>query len=687
MKRREFLKAATVLGATLAFRLGEARASARAWRERRDLYPEGVASGDPHHDSVLLWTRRPPANGDTSKRLTVEVAEDEHFTRVVATAQANLTEASDWTCRVLAAGLKPAHVYWYRFTDEQGNGSRVGRTITAPADKDTRPIRFAFVSCQDANSGAQNAYRRMIYEDERAADEDRIGFVLHLGDFIYEMVWYPEDRPQGYFDRKIFDVVRYPEGEKISDFHIPVTVGDYRAVYRGYLHDPEIQDARARWPFICIWDNHEYSYLGYQGVQVWGGKVRPAQTRKVAANQAWWEFQPARVKKPSGPSLETFDPPHVTDTPVTEFDAQGLGQERNNLAAIASLQLYRATKWGANVDLFLTDQRSYRSPDATDVPEGDQFFDAHFPYFVPEEVMEILDAGQTYDGGHPPAAIKFAGKDINNSRRDKPAPSMLGATQKQWFLSQLKASRAPWKIWGNSLATLAWRADPQNLPPGSPSWGGAGFASFGIPDWSALSAERGEIFDAIRNAGVTGLTILAGDRHAFWAGLPSRSLPPKPFEQVGLEFVVGAISSPGTIEAAEHGLKKDTPLRGMYLVDKPGSEKPEPTINMLVRHGVRSALEYASSGDLAKARSLSNPDLSPHLSFVDLGAQGYGTVRVTPDTLESEFVCIDRPIARSTSPDGGPLRYRVVHRARLWKRGEHPQLEQRVLEGAPDLSV
>ena len=687
MKRREFLKTASLFGAALAFRVGEAKASARKWSERRDLYPEGVASGDPHPDSVLLWTRRPPVNGDTSKRLTVEIAEDEQFTRVVASAHANLTAASDWTCRVLAAGLKPARVYWYRFTDERGNGSRVGRTITAPDNDDTRPVRFAFVSCQDANTGAQNAYRRMIFEDQRAPESDRLGFVLHLGDFIYEMVWYPEDRKQGYYDRTIYEVVRYVNGEKISDFHIPTVVDDYRAVYRGYLHDPDIQDARARWPFICIWDNHEYSWQGYQGIQVFKGEARPAQTRKVAANQAWWEYQPARVKKPSGPSLETFDPPQVTDTPIVTFDAHGLGQEKNNLAAIASLQAYRATKYGANLDLFITDQRSYRSPDATDVPEGDQFFDKNFPYFIPEEVLEILDAGQTYDGGHPPTTIKFAGKDINNSRRDQPAPSMLGVEQKAWFLSQLKASRAPWKVWGSSLATLAERADPQNLPPGSPSWGGAGYASLGGGDWSTLIAERNEIYDAIRDAGITGLAIVAGDRHAFWAGRPSRSLPPKPFDPVGVEFVVGSISSPGLLESAEHRLPKDAPLRGMYLVDKGGAAKPEPTINMMIRHGVRSALEYASSGDLAKARALSNPDLSPHLSFVDVGGHGYAAVRVAPDVLESEFVCIERPIARSTTPDGGPLRYRVLHRARLWKRGEQPSLEQRVLEGAPDLSV
>jgi alkaline phosphatase D len=264
---------------------------------------------------------------------------------------------------------------------------------------------------------------------------------------------------------------------------------------------------------------------------------------------------------------------------------------------------------------------------------------------------------------------------------------MLGAEQKAWFLSRLRASRAPWKIWGSSLATLSSRADPQNLPPGSPSWGGGGFASLGGGDWSERITERGEIFDMVRDAGITGFAIVAGDRHAFWAGLPSKSLPPKPFEPVGVEFVTGSISSPGLIESAEHRLKQDVPLRGMYLADRPGASKPEPTLNMLVRHGVRSALEYASSGDLVKARALSNPDLSPHLAFVDLGGHGYATVRVTPDALETEFVCVQRPIARSTAPDGGPLQYRVLHRARLWKHGELPKLEQQVLEGAPNLSL
>ena len=46
LSRREFIQTAAAIGASLAWG-GPARASRIRWRERRDLYPEGVASGDP----------------------------------------------------------------------------------------------------------------------------------------------------------------------------------------------------------------------------------------------------------------------------------------------------------------------------------------------------------------------------------------------------------------------------------------------------------------------------------------------------------------------------------------------------------------------------------------------------------------------------------------------------------------
>ena len=96
----------------------------------------------------------------------------------------------------------------------------------------------------------------------------------------------------------------------------------------------------------------------------------------------------------------------MVDTPVLAFDQHGLGEERNNLLAIHSLKGYRALRWGRNVELIVTDQRSYRSEDPLGRSEADAFNSSDFPEFVPEEAIEILDAGRTYNGGQPPATIR-----------------------------------------------------------------------------------------------------------------------------------------------------------------------------------------------------------------------------------------------------------------------------------------
>ena len=107
MSRRSFIKTAAAIGASLVW-VGAARSSRVLWQERRDLYPQGVASGDPDPHSVILWTRRPFAQGKR-QILDVEVAEDEAFRRVVAHAMTPVSSVSDWTARVLVGGLKPAH--------------------------------------------------------------------------------------------------------------------------------------------------------------------------------------------------------------------------------------------------------------------------------------------------------------------------------------------------------------------------------------------------------------------------------------------------------------------------------------------------------------------------------------------------------------------------------------------------
>ena len=425
--RRAFIASAAALGATALWARPGSAASRIAWREDRTLYPQGVASGDPDDSSVILWTRR-PFDGRERAVLTVEVARDPEFREVVASAKTPILAAADWTARALVGGLKPATVYWYRFTDETGAGSRIGRTITAPRIDDPRPVRFAFVSCQSVNEGAQNAYRRMIWEDESAPADRKLGFVLHLGDFIYELVEYPDELPHRY-SRTVYDLGRIPDGRKVSDFHVPTNLAGYRHVYRAHIDDPDIQDARAYFPFVCIGDNHEFSWQGWQSFIRYDGVVEPAQPLRVAANQAWWEYIPSRVAKASGAGLEEFGPPQVAVAPITKLDDDGFGDEPNNRTAVGSMTAYRALRYGRNVELILTDFHSYTMAVPTGRPEANDLDSGDTPFMVPESWVEILDAGRDYAGGKPPATIAVGDKAVPNFRKDEPPFTVLGREQ------------------------------------------------------------------------------------------------------------------------------------------------------------------------------------------------------------------------------------------------------------------
>jgi alkaline phosphatase D len=155
---------------------------------------------------------------------------------------------------------------------------------------------------------------------------------------------------------------------------------------------------------------------------------------------------------------------------------------------------------------------------------------------------------------------------------------------------------------------------------------------------------------------------------------------------VGVEFVTGSISQQGSAEVQTLTFPKDNPLRPFYVHDRPDGTKQH-ALATTILHGVRAALALRDTDDPAKARAARNPDNAPHLNFVDFGGYGYTTVRASPDELETEFVCIPPPRERIESEDGGPLRYRVIHRVPRWAKGQRPQMRTETIEGDPGLSI
>lgn len=688
-RRRFVLSMLAMSGTAFVHACTPFRGTGPAGPSGRYRFPQGLASGDPTPSSIVLWTRVEPVSGRGAVDVVAQLGRDETFSSVVAEREIRIDARSDYTARLIVDDLEPATTYYYRFIADGDVSDPLGRTRTAPADDSDHAARFAYVSCQHRQLGYMTPFRRMIAEDRAKPEDERIEFVLHLGDFIYEEVWYPEDR-ETFLRRNIRDTVRMPKGGGTPDWRWPVSLEDYRAIYKAYLSDPDLRAARARWPFICVWDDHEFSNNSWQSQQVYDAPGRPAQRRKVAANQAWFEYIPALLTdnpgvEGTGSPARDFSFAEVENRPLDDFDDDFQSTEPNNLAALNSLLISRSLRWGRHVHLVLTDCRTFRSPPVFSDGNASLFASRQTPWFYPQEIVGILDAGRTCCNGSPPAVIEFDGERIENPRRDKPAGTMLGPDQKRWFKRTLASSDATWKLWGNSIGALPRRIDFHNLPDGHRQhWRGDGYGIYGTDDWVGYPTERAELLTFIQERKIANVISITGDRHNFFAGFLSAHLPPERYEPVALEFTTSSITTPTSFEAAEYVFSTaEDPQLEYYAVRRHDNGAVEPNLNISIMHGVTAAKAYDESGSMDDVIARDNPEVAPHLVHGDMATHGYATARVDGTRFETEFVSFRRPVLESRSGTGDEPLYRVSFKTRSWHGGGEPNIETTSIQGTP----
>lgn len=233
--RREFLATLSAAGiAPAAFatgRDGEVPSTGSG-----PSFLHSVASGDPLHDRVILWTRVTPQNLADVIQGRWSVSTDHKMKRIVRSGEFATDVTRDFTVKIDAAGLEPDSIYYYRF-ETRGAQSPIGRTRTLPLLA-RGSWRMAFASCSNYPYGYFNAYARI------AARTD-IDMVLHLGDYIYEY-------GQGQYANPVLAGLRdvVPTNEILS-------LTDYRLRHALYKSDPDLQEAHRLHAFICVWDDHE----------------------------------------------------------------------------------------------------------------------------------------------------------------------------------------------------------------------------------------------------------------------------------------------------------------------------------------------------------------------------------------------------------------------------------------------
>lgn len=623
-------------------------------------FPQGVASGDPRATSVVLWTRvvRGDDPGDVAVR--VEVSGDASFETRYAERLVAATSASDHTVRVLVTQLAPGRSYHYRFV--AGRDVIVGQTRTAPAAGADVQVNLAWVSCQDYAAGHYGAYRQMLIDDDARPEADKLHAVVHLGDMIYET---RADGPAAIGDElqpitltnrdgSPRVVAPFPSGGgHRAGVEFAATLDDYRHLYRTVLSDPDLQAARARWPFVSVWDDHEFSDDCWQSQANYDDAStvdEPDQTRRVAASQAWFEYVPAQLTGAAGargvPSeARDFAPAEVKDAPFTPPDDDNFVAEPNNARAIGAIAIYRSLRFGKHVELVMTDERSYRSDhaipeDLTVTPAGKQVLFAP-RNALPLPMVDTLDQGRTASGGKPPA--KVLGGLFDNVRATSPAGTLLGARQKAWWKATMKGSDATWKLWGNGVMVMRLRIAQAGIAELVADRVVSGDA------WDGYPTERAELMTYLKAERIQNVVVLSGDIHASFAGVVMDDFDAATPQPVACELVAAGISSNSLFSQFERASRPPelARLRDLITVDATagGGARFTENFNLLLLGGTPAAGTFAATKDLTAALGRVDPATNPHLKYADTNAQGYGYARITADQIAATIVTIHRPIA------------------------------------------
>ena len=438
LTRRRFLAGAAGAGVVaLTGNWRQAIGAAPGEAARGGAFAQSVASGQPAPDAITLWTKL--SQLERPGLIQYEVSRDPDFRSVLARHSVPLDAGRDFavTTRLQTAKLRPGEQYYYRFLTCD-RSSPVGRFRTLrPADSN-EPIRIGFFSCQEWNGGFYTAHAAL-------AEEQNLDAVVCLGDYVYERNYYESGaRTDTTGPNKDGDVQSLPE---------------YRDKYRLYHTDPNLLRLRETHSLFATWDDHEVedNYAGDQPGEATPVHRVPFLQRRANGYQAFFEHMPI-----------------VRD-------------------AAAPDRVYGSVKLGRHAELFVLDQRRYRS----DQPCGDP---------VAQPCPEAESPGRT----------------------------MLGAEQKAWFTGALAGSRATWKLVANPLMVMALELVPRG-------------ASFTYDSWDGYKAERRELLDFIGSRGIRDVAFLTGDIHTFFAGnvTPSGREGAGEPAPVATEFVGGAITSQG----------------------------------------------------------------------------------------------------------------------------------------------
>ncbi|CAH0990059.1 Phospholipase D [Sinobacterium norvegicum] len=457
-------------------------------------FAQGVASGDPLADSVILWTRALPNDTDAVVTVDWEVATDSGFDDLIHNGSTTTDGSKDFTVKIDVQNLSSGTVYYYRFR-ANGTTSAEGTTKTLP-EGSLEQAKLAVVSCANFPAGYFHAY------GEIAALDD-IDAVLHLGDYIYE---YADG------DYATEDAEALGRQFAAGNAGECIELDDYRNRYAHYRGDENLQALHRKQPFITIWDDHEVANDSWrEGAENHNPEAGEGEylDRKLAALQAWFEWMPVR--------------------PASEGDEEIIYRSFE-FGDLLSLHMLDTRIIGRDEQIDYTDYQldDYNAPDLarfnSDVQSSDRTLLGATQLNWLQTAMQTSSAtwqvlGQQVLMGKLTLPVELQSQILDpNPDTLFPAFIELAGLKQRYIDGDVTLTQDEIK----RVTTVV----PYNLDA-----------------WDGYDGEREAIYATAKDSGKN-LVVLAGDSHNAWAN----DLVNNNGDTVGVEFATASVSSPGLEE-------------------------------------------------------------------------------------------------------------------------------------------
>lgn len=444
-------------------------------------FHHGVASGDPLHNAVIIWTRLTPEDPSES-RVSADyyVAYADRPGRKVKQGRTFTSASRDYTVKIDVTGLEPAREYIYWF-EAGGVKSPVGRTKTLPKGPTDNAV-LAVASCALWAGGFFNAY-------EAIANLERVDAVVHLGDYIYEY------GPEGFgsdIGAKLGRIVD-PPSEIVS-------LADYRRRHAQAKSDPKLQAAHARAPWIVVWDDHETandSWMGGAENHTPAGEGAWT-SRKSNGMRAWYEWMPIRELQAG-----------------QAFEAINRSFHFGDLASLIMVET-RLTARSHQID--------YAADLMVDGKANPEAFGA-----------KLMDPARTMMGGRQEA---WLADELAASVRTGKRWQVLG---NQVVMARVAMPDVRARMSEPAYATMMGSLPPDIQQQVAQAGGVSALnLPYNLDAWDGYPPARERLYDAFKVAKASPI-VLSGDSHAFWAN----ELHDAAGQRVAAEFGATGVSSPG----------------------------------------------------------------------------------------------------------------------------------------------